>query len=109
MTELPAQKFSGPDGVIIGDGAGLIETVAVDVPLQPAVDVPVTVYVVAVRGIAITVAPVVADKPVDGDHAYVPPVPAPEAAREMPGPPLHIPPEPGDTDIIGAAQFTFRK
>jgi hypothetical protein len=42
-------------------------TVVVAAPLHPAV-VPVIVYVVVPIGFAITVAPVVADNPVPGDH-----------------------------------------
>ena len=42
--------------------------------------VPVTVYEVVAAGVAVTVAPVVALKPVDGDHEYVV---APEAVRDV--------------------------
>lgn len=44
-------------------------TVAVAVPVQLPV-VPVTVYVVVVGGVAVTVAPVVAERLVAGDHVY---------------------------------------
>lgn len=43
------------------------ETVTVPVPVHPT-EVPVTVYVVVAAGLAETVAPVVADRPVAGDH-----------------------------------------
>jgi hypothetical protein len=46
-------------------GRGFTTTVTVAVPEQAPV-VPVTVYVVVVAGLAVTVAPVVADKPVAG-------------------------------------------
>lgn len=42
-------------------------TVEVAVPLHPDV-VPVIVYVVVEAGFAVTLAPVVADRPVEGDH-----------------------------------------
>jgi len=53
---------------LLSDGAGLTETITVAVLLQPAPLNPVTVYVVVEPGFAVTVAPVVADKPVEGDH-----------------------------------------
>jgi hypothetical protein len=40
-------------------------------PTHPKLLVPVTVYVVVSDGAAVTVAPVVADRPVAGDHVYV--------------------------------------
>jgi hypothetical protein len=48
-------------------GVAFTETNLVAVPLQPLV-VPVTVYVVVAVGVAVTLAPVVAVSPVDGDH-----------------------------------------
>jgi hypothetical protein len=48
-------------------GAVSTVTVTVDVELQPDV-VPVTVYVVVVAGVAVTLAPVVALRPVAGDQ-----------------------------------------
>ena len=48
-------------------GMALTVTVTITVLLQPLV-VPVTVYIVVDDGLAVTLAPVVADKPVDGDH-----------------------------------------
>lgn len=50
-------------------GFGFTVTVAVAVEEQPPV-VPVTVYVVVVGGLAVTVAPVVAERFVAGDHVY---------------------------------------
>jgi hypothetical protein len=43
-------------------------TVTAAVLLQPAALVPVTVYVIVDVGLAVTLAPVVADNPVDGDQ-----------------------------------------
>jgi hypothetical protein len=54
-------------------GLGLTVTVEVAVELHPAADVPVMVYVVVAAGFAVTLAPVVADKPVAGDQVYVDP------------------------------------
>jgi hypothetical protein len=52
--------------VIAGEGLTVTTTV-LDVVPQP-VDVPVTVYVEVTLGEAVTEAPVVALRPVDGDH-----------------------------------------
>jgi hypothetical protein len=60
----PSQTAVGP--VIVG--CALTVTVTVCVLVHPAAEVPVTVYVVVVAGLAVTVAPVVADNPVAGDH-----------------------------------------
>jgi hypothetical protein len=49
------------------EGVAFTDTTLVAVPLQLPV-VPVTVYVVVVVGVAVTLAPVVAESPVDGDH-----------------------------------------
>jgi len=49
-------------------GLGLTVTVAVAVEVQPAAEVPVIVYVVVAAGLAVTLEPVVADKPVAGDQ-----------------------------------------
>ena len=51
-------------------GNGLTVTVTTAVLMQPAPLVPVTVYVVVPAGLAVTLAPVAADNPVDGDQAY---------------------------------------
>jgi hypothetical protein len=45
---------------------------------------------VVVAGLAVTLAPVVADKPVAGDHVYVPPRPAPLAFNVTAGLPAHL-------------------
>lgn len=56
------------------EGSELTLTVTIALPLQPAV-LPVTVYVVVVEGEAVTLLPVVAERPAPGDHVYVlPPV-----------------------------------
>jgi hypothetical protein len=61
----PTQMVAG--GQVI-NGNGFTVTVAVVVLLQPAALVPVMVYVVVEPGFAVTLAPVVADKPVAGDQ-----------------------------------------
>jgi hypothetical protein len=66
--------------------------------LHPAV-VPVTVYVVVAAGLAVTVAPVVADSPVAGDQLYVV---APVAVSVVPAPPAQIATS-GDTPTVGRA------
>jgi hypothetical protein len=57
----------GHDGAQAGLLAASTVTVEVAVP-DPQAPVPVTVYVVVVAGDAVTDAPVVALKPVAGDH-----------------------------------------
>ena len=52
-------------------GAGFTLTVTDVVFVHPFPSVPITVYVVVVVGPAVTVAPVVDDKPMAGLHAYV--------------------------------------
>jgi hypothetical protein len=47
---------------------GTVFTGAVEVAVHPPDEVPVTVYVVVDEGFAVTVVPVVADKPVAGAH-----------------------------------------
>jgi hypothetical protein len=49
-------------------GNELTVTVTVALLIQPRLLVPVTVYVVVVAGLAVVLAPVVADSPVPGDH-----------------------------------------
>jgi hypothetical protein len=49
-------------------GSGLTRTLDVAVSLQPIPIDPITVYVVVLVGFAVTEAPVVALKPVAGDH-----------------------------------------
>ena len=52
----------------VGVGNAFTVTVTVPVLVQPAAVVPVTVYVIVEVGSAVTVAPVVDDKPVAGLH-----------------------------------------
>ena len=61
---LPAQI--PVDGPMLTVGEGLMETVSTAVLLQPPASDPVTVYVVVLAGVAVTDAPVAADKPVEG-------------------------------------------
>lgn len=68
----------GLAGVTETTGNGFTLTVAVAVLVHPAALVPVTVYVIVLVGLAVTFAPVVALKPVDGDQVYVE---APEAVK----------------------------
>lgn len=56
------------DGVTLTVGVGLTVTVLVAVFVQPFAPVPVIVYVVVTVGDAVTEAPVVALRPVAGDH-----------------------------------------
>ena len=53
-------------GETVTTGSGLMVTVTCAVELQELVSVPVTVYVVVEEGLAVTVEPVVALKPVEG-------------------------------------------
>lgn len=66
---LPSQIVAAA-GVTITVGTGLTVTVTVVVPVHPLV-VPDTVYVVVDVGFAVTIAPVVEDKPVEGLQLYV--------------------------------------
>ena len=65
----PPAQIEAEEGVtaIVGAGFTVIVTVAVAGAHEPAA-VPVTVYVVVEEGDAFTVVPVVALKPVAGDH-----------------------------------------
>jgi hypothetical protein len=67
-TTLLPEHIEGADGLISTIGLAFTVTVTVVVPVQPARDVPVTVYVVVVVGLAVTTAPVVPDNPVAGAH-----------------------------------------
>lgn len=58
----------GADGLTVMVGKGFTVTVTVFVFTHPFASVPVTVYVVVEVGFAVTVAPVVEDKPVEGLH-----------------------------------------
>ena len=67
-------------------GTEVIVTITVAVSEQVAELLPTTVYVVVTVGFAVTVEPVVALNPVDGDHEYVA---APVAVR-VPLKPMQI-------------------
>ena len=69
-------------------GRGLTVIATVFVNGHPA-KVPFTVYVVETVGLAVTEAPVVADKPVAGDQVYVD---APLADNVVPNPVQTVPP-----------------
>ena len=62
----PEQTLEGVALTLVTVTLVPVDTVAVDVFEQPLASVPVTVYVVAADGMAFTVAPVVALRPVDG-------------------------------------------
>ena len=80
-------------------GVGFIDITAVAVLLQLFTSVPVTVYVVNATGLAVTVAPVVADNPVAGVQLYID---APLAVSDMPLP-LQMVAEAGVTLMVGNA------
>ncbi len=66
---VPAQVLKGdsePDKVI--EGAEPTVTVTLAVFWQPLASVPVTVYVTVLVNVAVTVEPVVALRPVEGDQ-----------------------------------------
>jgi hypothetical protein len=86
-------------GVTVTVGVGLSVTTAVASTVQPAATVPTTVYVVVTVGDAFTVAPVVVDKPDDGDQVYVD---APFAVRST-LPPLHNTGDAGFTVTVAFA------
>ena len=77
-----------PDVIVtlvgLTETTGVAVTLTVTVLVQPPVSV--TVYVVVVVGLAVTLAPVVADRPVDGAHVYPE---NPEAVRPV-DVPLHM-------------------
>jgi hypothetical protein len=64
VAEVPAQIAISAPALISGNG--LTVTVKVVVPEQPTPEVPVIVYVVVEVGFAVTVPPVVAERPVAG-------------------------------------------
>jgi len=68
-------KQTRPPALFIAAGKGFTDTVTEEVFEHPFRLVRVTVYVVVLAGVAVTVAPVVADSPVAGDHVKVPPPP----------------------------------
>ena len=81
-------------------GSVLTPTLTVDVLLQPVVpSVPVTVYVVAVDGVAVTGEPVLALSDTDGDHMYVEPPVADNVVDE----PKHTAGAPALALIVGSA------
>ena len=61
----PGQRGSGGTTVITGNGFTVTVTISA---FEQPLDVPVTVYAVVMVGFAITIAPVVTDKPVAGLH-----------------------------------------
>jgi hypothetical protein len=65
VTELPTQRFPV---VLIADGEAFTVAVTVALLEHPLLLVPVTVYVVVTEGLAVMVAPIVADNPVGGVH-----------------------------------------
>ena len=56
------------DTVMLIVGLEFTVTTVFVIPVQPLISVLVTVYVVVIKGFAVTMAPVVVDKPVGGDH-----------------------------------------
>jgi carbohydrate-selective porin OprB len=96
VAEPPLQIVAEP-GVTLTVGNVLTVTVTLAVFWQPLADVPVTVYVVVLAGLACTVAALVASKPVGGDQLYV----AAPLAVSVAEPPLQIVAEPGATLTIG--------
>jgi len=71
-TILLPEHIAGFEGTTVTFSDAATVTVTVCVLVHPA-EVPVTVYVVVEPGLAVTVAPVVALRPVPGDHVYVVP------------------------------------
>jgi hypothetical protein len=67
VTELPVYPLSGLTEVMAGAGVRVAVIVGMATPVQPSEE-PVTVYVVVVEPVKVTVAPVVALNPADGDH-----------------------------------------
>ena len=65
----PIQMIAGFLLIEIAVGVGFTVTATVFVAVQPNSLAPVTVYVLVDVGLAVTVSPVAADKPVAGDHA----------------------------------------
>ena len=71
----PAVSVAEDPAHIVGEltviaGNAFTVTVEVAVPAHPEAFVPVTVYVVVDTGDAVTLAPVVADNVLPGDHVY---------------------------------------
>ena len=76
----------------------VIAAVAVAVH-PPTAEVPVTVYVVVVAGVALTDVPLVADNPADGDQEYENAVP--DAVNPIAVPGLQYVADVGETDTVG--------
>lgn len=95
-TESPEQNVVAPEGVMATVGDVLIVTITESVALQLPLT-PVMVYVVVDTGLAVTEAPVVALKPVAGNHEYVVP---PLAVNSAPTP-EHTDGDVGVTEIVG--------
>jgi len=68
MAHAPGQTESLLNIIV---GLGLTVTVAVAVAVPPLLSVHVTVYIVVVVGLAVTLAPVVDERFVEGDQVYV--------------------------------------
>ena len=64
-------QYDGLGGFTVTVGKGFTVTVTVAVPVHPAAEVPVTVYVVVTVGDAVGLAQVVQLNPVDGAQLYV--------------------------------------
>ena len=73
VAELPTQIVAL---FTLGTIAPPIVRVTVPIPIQPAAEVPVIVYVVVTVGLAVTLAPVAELKVAEGDHVYVDAPPA---------------------------------
>jgi hypothetical protein len=69
VTGCPLQMVCG--GETTNTGKGFTVTMTCAVAVQPLLSVPVTVYVVVVKGPAVTLEPVVELKFVEGLHEYV--------------------------------------
>jgi len=98
-TTLPPGHIAGAAGVTLTVGVGVIVIATDCVALQPAAVVPVTVYVIELPGVAVTLAVLVALKPVEGLQVYVPPPPAPLAVSTT-EPPLQKVVEPVGVIVI---------
>jgi hypothetical protein len=98
LTPGPLAHMLAADGVTVTAGVALTVIVTVAVPVHVPL-LPVTVYVVVVAGLAVTVAPTVALKPVAGAQLYVA---APLAVKLVPPPPEHMFAEVGVTLTVGA-------
>jgi hypothetical protein len=68
VSDPPEQMLPDDEAVILMLGEGLIDIFTLSFPAHPLPLIPVTTYVIAVVGVAITTAPVVALNPVDGLH-----------------------------------------